>query len=106
MPQSLSYPSWLSGKYPDIAKHSVWVETTRYVGVIGGAGFDYLAYTSWLRQKGWGMSSRRATPADLQAIAADPHHEQRRWLRARLSMVRSASRWWWHSARFSSHVGQ
>ena len=84
LPQPLSYPQWLPEKYPEIAKHSVWVETTRYVGVIGGAGFDYLAYTSWLREKGWGMAARRATRAQLEAIAADPRHLQRRWLRAPL----------------------
>ena len=50
-PRSLSYPDWIPKKYPQIAEHSVWVETTRYVGVIGGSGFDYLAYTSWVRQK-------------------------------------------------------
>lgn len=84
VPQRLSYPDWLSERYPDIAKQSVWVETTRYVGVIGGAGFDYLAYTSWLREKSWGLAARRATPEDLAEVAADPHHVMRRWLRAPL----------------------
>jgi len=51
LPQRLSYPDWVAEKYPNIARHSVWVETTRYVGVIGGAGFDYLAYRSWVREK-------------------------------------------------------
>ena len=32
VPQPLSYPDWLPEKYPRIAEHSVWVETTRYVG--------------------------------------------------------------------------
>ncbi len=84
VPQALAYPPWLASKYPEIVEHSVWVETTRYVGVIGGAGFDYLAYTSWLREKGWGLASRRATPTELREIATDPHHVQRRWLRAPL----------------------
>jgi glycerol uptake facilitator-like aquaporin len=82
VPQPLSYPDWLSEKYPEIARHSVWVETTRYVGVIGGAGFDYLAYTSWLRAKSWGVLPGKATPAQLKEIAADPKHEVRKWINA------------------------
>ncbi len=81
-PQSLSYPSWVSDKYPQIAENSVWVETTRYVGVIGGAGFDYLAYTSWLRQKRWGVLPGIATDEQLKEMAADPQHPVRRWIRA------------------------
>ena len=84
VPQSLTYPDWLSHKYPEIAEHSVWVETTRYVGVIGGAGFDYLAYTAWLREKKWGVLPGRATPEQLAAIAADPNHEVRKWINAPL----------------------
>lgn len=82
LPHRLTYPEWLSERYPDIARHSVWVETTRYVGVIGGAGFDYLAYTSWLREKRWGALPNRTTPEELQAIAADPEHEVRKWFNA------------------------
>ena len=84
VPKPLSYPEWLPEKYPEIARHSVWVETTRYVGVIGGAGFDYLAYTSWLREKSWGVLPGRATPEQLEEIAADPHHEVRKWINAPL----------------------
>lgn len=83
IPQPYAYPAWLSGEYPEIAAQSVWVETTRYVGVIGGAGFDYMAYTSFVRDKAWGAAgegpvSRRR----LAEIAADPAHPVRRWLRA------------------------
>ncbi len=84
VPQPLSYPEWLPEKYPEIARHSVWVETTRYVGVIGGAGFDYLAYTSWLREKSWGVLPGRATSVQLEQIAADPNHEVRKWINAPL----------------------
>jgi Mn2+/Fe2+ NRAMP family transporter len=84
VPQRLAYPDWLPDRYPEIARHSVWVETTRYVGVIGGAGFDYLAYTAWLREKSWGVLPGRATPDQLRAIAADPQHEVRKWLNAPL----------------------
>jgi glycerol uptake facilitator-like aquaporin len=84
VPQRLTYPDWVPEKYPEIARHSVWVETTRYVGVIGGAGFDYLAYTSWIREKNWGVLPDRATPQQLDEIAADPNHEVRKWIKAPL----------------------
>ena len=84
LPRRLEYPEWLPEKYPEIARQSVWVETTRYVGVIGGAGFDYLAYTSWLREKRWGVLPGRATPEQLEEIAADPNHEVRKWINAPL----------------------
>jgi Mn2+/Fe2+ NRAMP family transporter len=84
VPQPLSYPDWLPAKYPEIAKHSVWIETTRYVGVIGGAGFDYMAYTSWLREKHWGALPGRPSEAELAEIAADPNHRVRKWLKAPL----------------------
>ncbi len=85
IPQSFAYPDWLSGAYPDIAAQPVWVETTRYVGVIGGAGFDYLAYTSFMRDKAWGQAGAGpASDARLAEIAADPAHPVRRWVRAPL----------------------
>jgi len=92
VPQLYEYPSWLLEEYADqgdnyayakIAQQKVWVETTRYVGVIGGAGFDYLAYTSFLRDKGWGRAGGSpATSAELEEIAANPEHPVRRWVRA------------------------
>ena len=84
VPHTMSYPEWLPERYPEIAKHSVWVETTRYIGVIGGAGFDYLSYTSWLREKSWGVLPDRASPQLLGEIAADPKHTMRKWINAPL----------------------
>jgi len=85
VPQSYAYPAWLSAEYPLIAKQPVWVETTRYVGVIGGAGFDYLAYTSFMRDKAWGQAGAGPVSAErLAEIAADPAHPVRRWARAPL----------------------
>jgi hypothetical protein len=64
-----------------------------YVGVIGGAGYDYLAYTSYLRDKQWGnaapvgdqLSFRNENSA---ANATDPSVNDervlRQWLRAPL----------------------
>ena len=48
-----SYPEWIS-KYPEVAARPVWVELATYVGVVGGSGYDYLAYCSFLREKRWG----------------------------------------------------
>lgn len=81
LPHPLKYPDWTPAS---IAKHSEWVETTRYMGVIGGAGFDYLSYTSWLREKSWGVLPERATPEQLQEIADDPQHRVRKWINAPL----------------------
>ena len=90
IPQPLEYPEWLtnsahpnySAEYNDrIARHSEWVEATRYVGVIGGAAIDYMAYVSWLREKRWGRAgSAPASNAELQEMAADPRHPARQWL--------------------------
>lgn len=88
LPQRLQYPEWLlhdpRPAMQEIAKRPVWVETTLYVGVIGGASYDYLAYTSFLRDKGWGLAatsgsesgSTDLTQADLQTL--------RKWVRAPL----------------------
>jgi len=85
VPQPYAYPPWLSAEYPEIAGQPVWVETTRYVGVIGGAGFDYLAYTSFVREKAWGQAARGPASVErLIEIAVDPAHPVRRWARAPL----------------------
>jgi len=82
VPKPLTYPVWLPEKYPQIANHSVWVEATRYVGVIGGGALDYLAWTSWVRQKKWGVLPNQPNNDELQAIAEDPQHPVRQWLLA------------------------
>lgn len=85
IPQQYAYPSWLRTEYPNIAAQPVWVETTRYVGVIGGAGFDYLAYTSFMRDKSWGQAGKGPASAKrLAEIADNPAHSVRRWVRAPL----------------------
>lgn len=85
IPRPMHYPDWLKNSYPEIAAQPVWVETTRYVGVIGGAGYDYLAYTSFLRDKRWGRAGLEpATDADLAEMAGDPMHPARQWIRAPL----------------------
>jgi len=89
IPQAYTYPDWLASspvkQIREIANQSEWVETTRYVGVIGGAGFDYLAYTAWIREKHWGWAGiGQASPEELDAIAADDKHPVRSWIRAPL----------------------
>lgn len=85
IPQSYTYPQWLSVEYPHISAQPVWVETTRYVGVIGGAGFDYLAYTSFMRDKAWGQADKGpVSPRQLTEFASDPAHPVRQWIRAPL----------------------
>ena len=84
LPSHLAYPDWINkDSYPNIANQPVWVETTRYVGVIGGAAFDYLAYTSWIRDKQWGWAGKKpATSVELAEMAANPQHPIRLWIKA------------------------
>src|SRR5204863_173533 len=82
VPQPLAYPDWAFSQ-PELANRPVWVETITYVGVIGGSGYDYLAYVSYLRDKHWGQAGRAiATAPELAAVAHDRSHINRRWLRA------------------------
>ena len=85
VPQVVRYPPWLATEYPEVARQPVWVELTRYVGVIGGGVFDYMAYTSFLRDKGWGEAGQGpASVEQLAAVAVQPNHAARQWLRAPL----------------------
>lgn len=82
VPQLPAYPGWTSSQ-PEFANRPVWVEVVTYVGVIGGSGYDYLAYVSYLRDKHWGRAGGSiATPSELDATADDPSHLNRKWLRA------------------------
>jgi hypothetical protein len=67
------------------------VEVSLYTGVIGGAAYDYLAYTSYLRDKGWGNAAKVSEQANYEMHPAAvalmlPADEQtlRKWLRAPL----------------------
>ena len=82
IPQMVHYPDWVIS-HAELAGRPVWVEAITYVGVIGGSGYDYLAYVSYLRDKGWGQTRKGvASPEELRAMAGDPGHVNRRWLRA------------------------
>jgi hypothetical protein len=86
IPQAVTYPDWANVKtYPDVMGRPVWLEVTTYVGVIGGSSYDYLAYTSYLRDKRWGRAG--LTPIngiELADVDAQTAHALRRWLRAPL----------------------
>ncbi|HXJ76092.1 MAG TPA: Nramp family divalent metal transporter, partial [Candidatus Dormibacteraeota bacterium] len=88
VPQPLRYPSWIEpATYPEIASRPVWVETSTYVGIIGGSGYDYLAYVSYLRDKQWGRAGAGVTTRaewETQARDAGILEEGRRWLRVPL----------------------
>ncbi len=87
-PQRLDYPPWLVADarpaMQQIAARPVWVEASLYVGVIGGASYDYLAYTSFLREKRWGMAGAATLPKRLEGLPEQAQQSLRRWLRAPL----------------------
>jgi hypothetical protein len=83
-PHRLAYPAWAQ-THEVLKDRPVWIELTTYVGVVGGSGYDYLAYVSYLRAKRWGQAgSVSATAEELQSIANNPRHPNRQWLRAPL----------------------
>ncbi len=87
VPQAYEYPDWVGPNTPlkAIGERPVWVEITTYVGVIGGAGFDYMAYTSFLRSTRWGWAGvGEASDSTLAEMAEKPSHAARQWLRAPL----------------------
>lgn len=84
VPQSLAYPAWIHSQ-PEIASRPVWVELATYVGVIGGSSYDYLAYTSYLRDKQWGRAGGGVTPAAvLDGLDRRARDAACQWIRAPL----------------------
>jgi hypothetical protein len=76
------YPPWIAA-HPEFSRRPVWVEAVTYVGIIGGSGYDYLAYASYIRDKGWGQAGRALADAgQLEAMAKDQTHPNRCWVRA------------------------
>ena len=88
LPRPLVYPDWLlNDPRPElrkIAAEPVWVEASLYVGVIGGASYDYLAYTSFLRDKRWGLAASPTNQATLVGMAEGDRQQLRKWIRAPL----------------------
>jgi len=74
VPRPLHYPDWVTvATLPGIASRPEWVEAATYVGIIGGSSYDYLAYISYAREKGW-VPSRGAVvaarPGEVTAMTA------------------------------------
>ncbi len=68
---SMSYPEW-ARSLPAFAERPEWVEAATYAGVVGGSGYDYLAYVAWLRDKHGQGRGRRHAEADLvRLVRAD-----------------------------------
>ncbi len=83
-PGAIEYPAWRE-KFPQLATRPLWVELVSYVGVLGGSGYDYLAYVSFLRDKRWGAAGGPVLDESaVDVIAGDPQHPCREWLRAPL----------------------
>ena len=73
LPQAMAYPDWLPEKLPQFRLRSVWVEVLVYVSAIGGTTYDYLGYTSFMRDKRWGWSHLGlASSRDLEQTAEQP----------------------------------
>ena len=88
LPSTLAYPPWLASdprpEYQAIAARPVWIEASLYVGVIGGGGYDYLAYTSFLRDKHWGLAGTTVAQSSIDALRVDQRGQLKQWIRAPL----------------------
>jgi Mn2+/Fe2+ NRAMP family transporter len=85
VPQPVHYPDWIKQTHPSIAARPVWLELATYVGIIGGSSYDYLAYVSYLRDKGWGRAGAGIISTDtLKATDAATRASAHRWLRVPL----------------------
>ncbi|MBL9169551.1 MAG: hypothetical protein JNN07_17560 [Verrucomicrobiales bacterium] len=62
------YPDWVA-QLPEFSARPVWVEVANYAGVLGGGGYDYLAYVAWLREKhGERAREARSNPAAMRDL--------------------------------------
>lgn len=88
LPQPLKYPEWLledaRPHIQRIASRPVWVEMTLYVGVIGGSSYDYLAYSSFLRDKHWGLAGSGEWDGNDDNVSDATIADMRHWIRAPL----------------------
>ncbi|MBL9138443.1 MAG: hypothetical protein JNK85_21420 [Verrucomicrobiales bacterium] len=62
-----TFPEWAMAT-PEFRDRPVWVEITTYAGVVGGSGYDYLAYVAWLRDKHGNASSRQMPLTTLRRM--------------------------------------
>ncbi len=85
VPGPMEYPDWVASADPVLAKRPPMLETINTLGVIGGSGFDYLAYVSFLRNKSWGLSrGPSASAAQIEALDQARGPVLRGWIRAPL----------------------
>lgn len=92
VPHRFEFPAWMRTDprpaVQQIAAQPVWVELSLYAGVIGGAGYDYLAYTSYIRDKAWGNAASLGEPQLENATRSTNDNADdgplRQWLRAPL----------------------
>ena len=64
---SLEYPEW-ARELGEFRGRPVWVEAATYAGVVGGSGFDYLAYVAWLRDKHGVGAERQESARSLSRL--------------------------------------
>lgn len=88
MPQPLAYPDWLTSSdqplLQEVASRPLWVEASIYVGVVGGASYDYIAYVSFLREKHWGQAGTTESDAADRTMTMEEIDLVKPWLRAPL----------------------
>lgn len=88
VPHRIHYPEWLvhdpRPEFQVIANRPIWVEASLYVGVIGGASYDYLAYTSFLRDKRWGLAGMHPHPTGADGMDSESLMTLKPWIRAPL----------------------
>jgi hypothetical protein len=83
-PLALAYPDW-ADSVPGLETPPLWVELATYVSVVGGSGYDYLAYVAFLRDKQWGAAGGEPLDGEsLANVARTPAHPYRRWVIAPL----------------------
>ena len=83
IPQPLAYPAWVSS-HAEFVSRPVWVETITYVGVLGGSVTITWRMFLMCGLKGGAGRGRTGQRRELEAMAADPGHVDRRWVRAPL----------------------
>lgn len=100
VPTLPAYEPFVAQRYPEIAARPVFVEVVTFIGAIGGGMYDYIGYTSLMRDKGWGLLAHRDIdaigdrvaalgPRERVPLAEDPENvaRARAWSRAPLSDV-------------------
>ena len=59
VPGPLEYQPFVALEYPDVAARSVSVEIMVAIGALGGGVYEYIGYSSEMREKKWGVLGHR-----------------------------------------------